>query len=324
MRTSTKHKSEKPAPLSKVFILSIFLVSLNFPFNNGKCDKHVFSENVMYSSLTKELIRTSLQDCQNKVVWLEGIELLSAPLICDFYKLNNFSPAWTVGSELSESAEVILGLLKDSYKYGFEPDNFDISSLERYARQLSKEKHAKKSAKIRARFEFLMTNSVFSFMLNITEGTEYSNMRNVFVNGDSIIAGFPGYLISILSSENIREDILMLQPDDEEYLTLQQEMEMIVSSIVTSENTVKIPDRDQDPEGFFKLFSYVFRTSGISDAGISLSDSEEFSALLVNYQYASGIRETGKIDKATYRAVVSTIKSRYSDIASSLESIRKQ
>jgi hypothetical protein len=82
-----------------------------------KCEKGVPSSDAEYTSVTIELIEKSLEGCENKVVWLEEIELLASPLICRFYEKNNFSPVWTSGNKLTKQAKEILAMLKDSYKY---------------------------------------------------------------------------------------------------------------------------------------------------------------------------------------------------------------
>ncbi len=324
MRAFTKHTPGKLATNKNFILLFAFLILFNFLFNNVKCENNALANDATYSAFTNELIKTSLQDCQNKVVWLEGIELLSAPLICSFYKKNNFAPVWTVGNELTEQSIAVLDLLKDSYQYGFEPVNFDIAALERFSHLLSKEKKVKKSAKTRVRFEFLMTNSVFAFMSHLTRGTEFSNTKDVFIHEDPFLVGFPGYLNSIISSDNIKEGILKLQPSDSEYIALQSEMEKIVKDMVTSDNTVVVPDIKDDSESYSKLFSYIFTRKGIIKEETNLSDPEVFTSLLIAFQNSMGLRASGKIDGPTRRAVSSFIRTRYADIAKTLEQIRKQ
>lgn len=294
----------KPATALKnhFFIVFVFLFLLNFPFFNGECSKNVLSNDASYLSFTNALINKSLQDCQNKVVWLDGIELQSAPLIYSFYSKNHFNPVWTDGNELTKQAEAIINLLKDSYKYGFEPANFDIVAIEHFSHLLSKEKQVKKTAKMRVRFEFLMTNSIFTFMSQITRGTEYTYTKDIFINGDSIILSFPGYLNDMLSSSNIKEDILKLQPNDSEYITLQHEIEEIVLNMVTSDNTVEVPDIKEDSASYFNLFSYIFTRNGIIKNEIRLSNPQVFSSMLTEFQKIIGIRTSGKIDNATLRS----------------------
>lgn len=323
MRTSNKHTREKTNRKSTVYLAFAFLGLLSYSLCHGECNQNVLANDAEYSSYTTELIQTNLKGCKNKVVWLDGIELQSAPLICNFYENNHFTPVWTCGNELTEQSEDILDLLQDAYKYGFEPSYFDIESLEQFRLKLLKETNTKRSAKLRARFEFLMTNSIFTFILHLTQGTEYATAKDVFIHGDIFISKLPEYLNGIYASDNIREEILILQPDDEEYIALQCEMEMLVMDMVISESMIVIPDDKNDPEHFFDLFSYVFEKSGITNGETVLSDSKVFNSLLIEFQKISGIRTTGKIDHATQKAVAGIIRSRYQEIAFSLEKIRK-
>ncbi len=323
MRTSNKHTREKTNRKNNLYLTFVFLGLLSYSLCSGECNQNVLANDAEYSSYTTELIQTNLKGCKNKVVWLDGIELQSAPLICSFYENTHYIPVWTCGNELTEQSENILDLLKNAYKYGFEPSYFDVESLEQFRLKLLKETNTKKSAKLRARFEFLMTNSIFTFMLHLTQGTEYATTKDVFINGDIFISKLPEYLNRIHASDNIQEEILILQPDDAEYIALQCEMEMLVMDMVISENMIVVPDDKDDPEHFFHLFSYVFEKSGITNEETVLSNSKVFKSLLIKFQKIAGIRTTGKIDHATLRAVAGIVRSRYQEIALSLEKIRK-
>ncbi len=323
MRTTKKNTNEKTVRKSNLYLTLLFLGLLSFSLCLAECNTNALANDTEYAFYTIELIQTSLKGCGNKVVWLDGIELQSAPLICNFYENNNYTPVWTFGNELTEQAEDILDLLKDAYKYGFEPSYFDVPSLEQFTVKLTKETNIKKSAKLRARFEFLMTNSIFTFMLHLTQGTEYATTNNVFINEDIFVSKFPEYLNKIHTSKNIKEEILILQPDDEEYIALQCEMEMIVMDIVTSEDVIVVPDDTNNPTHYINLFSYVFEKSGIASEETAFSDSKIFTSLLIEFQKIAGIRTTGKIDKATQRAVAGFVRSRYQEIAFNLEKIRK-
>ncbi len=323
MRTSTKLTTKGIFLKNNLPIVFILLFIFQFSFAEEKYDKNSLANDALYSSFTSEIIKTSLEDCQNKVVWLEGIELLSAPLICSFYQKNNFNPVWTDGNDLTSQSEALIELFKDSYKYGFEPINFDITTLEQYSKLLAKENQEKKSAKIRVRFEFLMTNSIFTFMLHLTRGTEFSNTKDVFISGDSFLENFPGFLTSITASDNIVDELLRLQPDDSEYISIQSEMEKIVIEMVAADNTLEIPEIETDSESFSSLFSYLFIRKGIIQEETNISDSEVFISNLIEFQNTIGIRPTGKVDAATRRAVTNIIWSRYTDLAKALEKIRQ-
>ncbi len=323
MKASHKHTPGKPA-IKSLYVIFIVLIVLQSPFIKGAGNKNISTHDAAYSLLTNELIKSNLESCQNQVVWLEGIELRSAPLICNFYEKNKYNPAWTFGNEPTKQALTVIQLFKDSYKYGFEPSNFDILSLEQYIHLLLKEEQVKKSAKIRVSFEFLMTHSLFTFMAYLTQGIEYSNIPGIFIQGNQVTSNFPDHLMSIISSDNIVANILKLQPKDPEYISLQNEMEDIMENILTPDNTVCIPDIATDSERYCRLFSYIFAQNGLSSDEVDLSDPEVFSSMLIKFQDISGIRASGTMNNATRRAISQCVRSRYEVIATKLETIRKR
>jgi hypothetical protein len=168
-------------------------------FINCNCVETKLYAEVENTFSANQLIETSLKSCESKVFWMEGIELETAPLIINFYKENNFVPVWTNGNIITRQTEELLSLLKDAYKFGLDPDNFNIAELENYIESLKNVKGAKKSARIRASFDFLMSNSVFLFMVEISKGTDYSIKSDLTDNDYQNIAKFPVYLKSKLN-----------------------------------------------------------------------------------------------------------------------------
>jgi hypothetical protein len=304
-------------------IAFLFLAVLNFPFINGICDENVIANDASYTENTIELIKTNLNNFNNKVAWLEDIELQSVPLFYAFYEKNSFAPVWTVGNKLTKQSEVLIDLFKNSYLYGFEATNFNIKELELYRHLLLIEKQEKKSADLRARFEFLMTNSVFTFMLYLKHGTQYSNTDDIFINGDSIISSFPTYLTNILSSENLKDEILKFQPNNSEYSSLEHEMEMIVTNLDKSENSISLRNIQIDTASLTNLFSYLLCRKWNSELTGGPIDPKVFNAMLVEFQTDAGIRVTGKCDIPTLKTVSSIFRSRCAEIAYNLEMIRR-
>jgi murein L,D-transpeptidase YcbB/YkuD len=320
MRTITKlFTSNKPfsSILSKVFFL---LIVFHNPPIDAISANSTLSNDASYSTYTVDIIKRSLKDCQNKVVWLEGIELLSAPLICTFYQENNFKPVWTNGNELTPQSLAVLELFKNSYRYGFDPVNFDISTLEKYSKCLAKGSSGKKSAHVRVSFEFLMTNSVFSFMSHLARGTEFSNAKDVFISGDQFLESLPGLLNEFVTSDQIVDEILKLQPSDSKYSLSQSEMEEIVRDMVETKSTLTFPEAQT--ESYACLFSYLFRRAGITTEETNVSDKNTFVPRLIQFQNTIGLRPTGKVDSSTKRAITNILWDRYTELSNTLEKIR--
>lgn len=322
MKTKIKPTAEKSFTRNTLPFVLLFLAVTNLSFiPEGNC-ANSFENNKEYAFKTSELIRTSLNECHSQVVWLDGIELQTAPLICNFFEINDYQAVWTSGNELTDQSVALIELLKDSYKYGFEPSDFDIVSLERFSHSLAKEDKADKSALMRVRFEFLLTNSVFAFMSNLTQGTELSNAKNAFIFGNPLVSSFPKYLSEIKSASEIIEQVLKLQPLDSEYTTLRNEMEVIISNMGTNNYSISVPDIDDDPKKVQNLFSYIFLKEGIISESVDLSDQAMFALMLIEFQNLSGIRTTGNIDNATRRVVSQLVNTRYDEIAHRIEQIR--
>jgi murein L,D-transpeptidase YcbB/YkuD len=319
MRTSSHIASKENTKSNCLGFVLLFCILFTFSTLNlmGKVNEII--DDSSNTVLTSQLIESSLKGCDSKTFWMEGIQLQSAPLILSFYNENTFAPVWTNGNELSIQSQAILSLLKDTYNYGIDPDNFDIAELENLSRLMQKENNSKKLARLRASYEFLMTNSVFTFMLQISKGTDYSFKLDVTDSDFPIISKFPDFLSNNLVSIDITDEILKLQPKNSEYVALQDEIEVIVQNTNPTDHSIVVPELF-DAENTTKLLSYIL--AGESTA--IENTNYDASVLLLEFQKNAGLRATGKLDVTTRELVNSEILARYADLAAALDQIRKE
>jgi predicted type IV restriction endonuclease len=324
MRTPAWQTKGLSTFLYRILSMVMILTLMTFPFETGYGKEKMKIGDDTYSALTEELIRTSLAACNDQVVWLDGIELQSAPLLCIFYSQNNYKPAWTNGNELTNEAKEILLLLSNTFRYGIDPLNLCVEELERYVYLLTREDKAGKSVKVRAGFEFLLTNSVFSLMLHLTHGAEFATSKDAFLVENKVIGGFPGYLSEALAMKQIRKAILILQPESKEYSEIQREMELIITGIDRKDHILLRPDNSVAAADRIHLLSYIFLQHGIIKNGANLNDPEIFSVSVMEFQRSFDLRITGTIDKATGEAAYDLARTRYTELAGKLEEIRKK
>jgi murein L,D-transpeptidase YcbB/YkuD len=322
MKASTKQKLNKATIWQNQLLFLLFISGLNILCVNGQCDENVIADNASYSEITSTLIKSNLVDCRSNVAWMEGIELQSVPLICSFYRKISYTPVWTDGNKLTQQSEELLAMFRDSYKYGFEPSNFNIEELEQYSHQLIKEKQIKKSVELRARFEFIMTNSTFKFILYLKHGTHSLNTIDILINQDSAISGLPIYLASLVSSSDLKGNILKLQSDDSSYVRLKDEMEMILANLQLSENSTSSTCQKSDTIQYYNLFLYLYNRRLNPQNWINTSEPNDFTSLLMRFQKDAGLRTSGKIDLATRNTIASICRSRYTELARNIESFR--
>jgi murein L,D-transpeptidase YcbB/YkuD len=322
MKASTKQKLNKATEWQNQLLVFIFISGLNILCVNGQCDENIIADNASYSEITTTLIKSNLQDCRSNVAWMEGIELQSVPLICSFYRKTNYNPVWTDGNKLTQQSEELLAMFRDSYKYGFEPSNFNIEELEQYSHQLIKEKQIKKSVELRARFEFIMTNSTFKFILYLKHGTHCLNTIDILINQDSAITGLPIYLSGLVSSSDLKGNILKLQSDDSSYIKLKDEMEMILSNLQLSENSPSNSYHKSDTIQYYNMFLYLYKRNSNLQNWINTAEPKDFKSLLLQFQKDAGIRISGKIDMATRNTIANICRARYTELARNLESFR--
>lgn len=323
MKTNSKYNISA-AKINQNVILSIIFTAL-FLLNqfdgiggegdclNGPCE----------SSCTSEMISSNLNKVSGEAFWLEGTLLQASPLIYNFYKANEFLPAWTTCENISEQSVALMELFKNSYKYGIEPSILNIDRLEHLVYLLSKEKKHKKLVRLRTQFEFLLTNSAFTFMLSLEKGTEYARDLEVYSADIENHIRLTEFLNNIKTSENIVSEILSLQPDNKQYVTLQHEMEEVIGYIKLVENHDIEANQDEVKESFVNMLKYLM-TDTLSENIENMSVREQFNILVNQLQRSMDIWESGKMNIATRNTISLQMRSRYADLAYEIETIRSR
>jgi murein L,D-transpeptidase YcbB/YkuD len=322
MKTTGKKRTSGLVTSERIMKGILLAVLLLFPFYHGQGNQ-TWSEDGSYAAMSKDLIRSNIEECKDQIVWMEGIELSAAPLIYSFYHKNNYNPAWTNGNDLTPQSQMIFDLLHESYKYGIEPVLLNIEELEYLRQNLTKENQMKQSVRLRAGFEFLITNSVMTFMLYISRGNEFALRRDIFVKENQRLTSLAEYLHTITTSDDIRNRILSLQPESQDYRIYQEEMEQIVNFIELLEKDNTLEETDQDVVMYNELYNYLLANKENLKSD-SFSGTDDPSLLLVEIQKKLELRETGKLNAPTRNAITMHMRSRYAEIAYHMERMRNQ
>lgn len=277
-----------------------------------------------YNTGTRELIRENLASCSEIVVWLEGIELRTAPMICRFFDLREYQPAWTAGAHLTPQAQELIELFGNAHNYGLDPDHFHHNDLQLLVDDLQSESRKKKSDRLEASIEFLLTDAVFNFMLALNHGQQFLLEKDFLRNMPYAARDYPTLLNNLCQSGQIMDEILGLQPAGNLYQSCQEELELIMKGIKLAEQEISINDIKENPKEYQKLFSYFFVQTGYLSKDHLIGSSDQLADLILEYQRESGLRTTGYITRGTWRNISGVLRTRYAEVAQEIEQLRSR
>lgn len=138
-----------------------------------------------------------------------------------FYEGNKFTKAWLDKTHPTSKFKAFIAEVKDSYKYGINPDDYQIADLESAVDQLYKNKE-RTEAEMSA-LDIRITGSYFLFTTHLLEG----RIRNAGAKDYIWVRGTPheddvDILLQNDSKKELKKELERLHPDDVQYKKLQE------------------------------------------------------------------------------------------------------
>ena len=236
-------------------------------------------------------------------------------LLNKFYGQRQFLPAWTINFKTNESCDDLMMLIKSSQSFGFYPSMYSAEKLDELNSKLSTSLSENERLIIKSDLEKLATESAFRFMLNCSVGLN-SAIEDSSVN--LFRSKLPDYLNSIISSNDVKEGILKLQPKSEQYKLLQAGLVRFIKNISLTSVEYSV-ENFKMTEG---LANKILVEQGYLDKSF-INDSAAIIAAIKDYQLHNSLNVTGIADENTYRKLGRSTDYIFSQIALNLDRLRK-
>ncbi len=236
-------------------------------------------------------------------------------LLREFYYLRQNMPAWTLNFEVNESYEMLHSLLNSAWDYGLIPAQYSINRLDELEVAMTKSQSDETNLKARIEFELSATASALEFITHISTGfrdADTTETYRIFCNN------LPVYLNRVINENNIRQGILELQPDNREYVRLQNALHRYLSK--AGEDTMKFSLEELKRNDSLVIVRLC--RQGFLDKSF-INDSSAVRSALENFQAAHNIEQTGELDKSTLKSLTLTTKDKFNRIALNLDRLRK-
>jgi murein L,D-transpeptidase YcbB/YkuD len=230
-------------------------------------------------------------------------------LLNNFYQLQEKFVWFNSSLELTEEANELISLLKNSKVYGLDSTHYSLSKLNQLI-----------ALENEIETEFLLTNNYVKFGKQISHGqievvSDYYKFerRRIDTNWCSI-------LNKGINDNTIIEELLSLQPKNKEYVRLQKGVEGYLKRVSLSDSTVTVQNKTKDSVETYKTARKALVLHGVIKSDL-ISDS-----LLVEgvkkFQYEHGLTIDGLIGKETASELSKSTNDYYKQAKVALEKWR--
>lgn len=257
------------------------------------------------------------QEVEIKTFPKQKIEALKAFLLSaetdstlvDFYSNKNEFVWFDVDLEKNKSAKEFLELLSNSRAYGIDTNRHDLTVIKRLINN---------DSLIQA--ECLLTQNFASFGKKICFG-QIDDVEDFYkFQRRPVDTNWFAVLNDGLQNQNVIEQLLSLQPSNDEYQRLQKGLTVYLSKVNLSDSTVHVKNYRKD-----SVLAYQQAQKALKLHGIITSDSISDSLLIQavkTFQYQHGLEADGVIGKGTARELSRSTNYFYQRAKVALEKLR--
>jgi murein L,D-transpeptidase YcbB/YkuD len=236
-------------------------------------------------------------------------------LTVNFYSSRHFVPLWTINFETNQQYQELIKLLKSADNYGLVTEAYSVHLLDSLKTQMLKTENSRQKNELRIKFEKIATQSAFQMMINLAVGINPS---------DSLLAVYdyanelPVYLNYICQKSKIKEGMLALQPQSQQFKSLQIALEgyLKVVNIDTFHYSIKLLEQSDS------LVLQSLIKQGYIDQD-SLKNIKSIETSLNRFQRTHSLKQTGRKDKSTLEMLSKSTKDIFYLMALNLDRLRK-
>lgn len=298
-----------------------------------------------------QLLATTFENV-NDTVYLafRGCELVTTPLIKNFYAENQYLPVWTTTRKPNHDARELMRLFARAAYYGLDTSFYQFTNLKELYYQLSDQKDPELKNKA-LEYELLMTHNCFKIMSHLKNGLIHPDTALYGRHNVTYPANFSKKLGEFINSGWLTEGILDLQPKTFQYRQLQKGLELFLNHTSLRTDSFFIPDPLSDSLKAYTMASEILAASNYYDPTYRAKDFADFMKnqvanfdfqptdyqenyylqpaqdsvfieALKNFQKSHGLHPDGMIGTNTKNALLINNKEHFEQIAINLERLK--
>jgi murein L,D-transpeptidase YcbB/YkuD len=152
----------------------------------------------------------------NNEIYVNNKKIFTTKVLTEFYKENNFDPAWKNTKDVNEAIEII----KSSYDEGLVPEYYHLNKILTLNETSKNDKNAKRLADL----DILITDAIFKYASDLLIGKvdQSEIIKGWDIPKNKLPKDGAERLISALNSNNLKSGIDALKPETFMYINLKK------------------------------------------------------------------------------------------------------
>ncbi|RYY71124.1 MAG: hypothetical protein EOO13_04245, partial [Chitinophagaceae bacterium] len=297
-----------------VFVLA-FVVAFSACGNKNDSDKNIPPEAM--DKRVESKIETLLKNLKGATKLDDSTSLSFFPTVNYFYNSTEFKPVWSSQEQWNGYADSLFQYIDRSEKDGLFPETYQQSALHSIVRNFSADSLKRKDAHFWARADLLMTDAFFHILQDLKQGRLQPDSLSWKNKTQQQETFFSSYLKKLQAGESLATIINEVQPAIKYYQALKNHIPSFLDSMDRKKYTyISYPGKDS-----LLILKNLLKRLG--EAGYTINsmkpDSTSLSNLIIKYQKARGLKQTGKISLGMVNVLNSTDREKFKRIAITLD-----
>lgn len=297
----------------------IFLLAFIIVF--GSCAEKKEKEKIISPDemdvYVKEKIETLLKHAEGNPKLDDSTSIPFSPVVNYFYAENDFIPIWSSTEQWKSIADSLVDYIGQSEKDGLFPENYQYTALTTIRQALQADSLKRKDVYTWARADIMMTDAFFHILQDLKQGRLQHDSVAWKNNSKKQQDFFAASLKKLQAGELITTIISDAQPGLKDYQLLKKNIPFFLDSM-DRKNYTYINYPGKDSLSLLKNFLKRLAESGYS-LPTSKPDSAMLSDIIIKYQKARGLKQTGKISAGLAAVLNNTDKEKFKRIAITLD-----
>lgn len=247
----------------------------------------------------------------------DSTRLSFLPVVNYYYSNTGYKPVWSSKEKWQPYADSLLQYIATAEKDGLFPESYQYSALQSISKTLQTDSLKRKEVNIWARADLLLTNAFFHILQDLKQGRIIPDSI-AFKNDPAQQKDFfTALLDKVKEGGSLGNTLNAVQPALKDYQALRKNIPSFLDSMDRKNYTyVNYPGKDS-----LSLLKNVLKR--LDESGFSIPtakpDSAALAGLLIKYQKAKGLKQTGKITAGLAGVLNNTDKEKFKRIAITLD-----
>lgn len=297
-----------------IFLLAFIIVFGSCSDKKDEAKKISADEMDVY---VKEKIKTLLEHAEGNSKLDDSTLISFSPVVNYFYTENDFAPVWSSTEKWKPYADSLMNYISQSERDGLFPENYQYSALESIRQALQADSLKRKDVHTWARADIMLTDAFFHILQDLKQGRLQHDSIAWKNDTKKQQDFFAASLKKLQAGDLISTIINEAQPGLKDYQLLKKNIPSFLDSM-DRKNYTYISYPGKDSLSLLKNFLKRLEESGYN-IPVAKPDSTMLSDVIIKYQKARGLKQTGKISAGLAAVLNNTDKEKFKRIAITLD-----